>query len=274
MKRIICKLLFLVFLLLLFFISANVYYYQRHAHYPINFFGERYSLSNSSTDDKPNRSFQVPILMYHYIREIHSDDSQTLVALSVSPTTFEKQLIWLKNNNYYSISPSDLTHGLSAIHDGQKPIIISFDDGYRSAYEQAYPLLKKYNFLGVFYLIVGSVGDGAYMNWTQIKEMYENGMIIGSHSISHPNLVLENDTELISQINGSRSLIKDHIGITVTDFCYPGGHYDDRVENQVKALNYQTAVTVDAGTANQNSDLFALPRYSIREDSDFNQLLK
>lgn len=218
--------------------------------------------------NQPAHPYEVTILMYHYIRDYKHSDDPIGTNLSVSPATFEQQMQWLKEHHYQSFSLSDFNL-ISRSDPALKPVIITFDDGYKDAYANAYPILKKYGFTGTFYIIAGSVGDSNYMTWEQIKELYNNGMTIGSHTISHPDLRNLSDTELISQLDGSRSLIKDNTSISVTDFCYPAGKYNENVITKLKELGYQTATTVAPGLATQDSSSFELPRYRITNDIEF-----
>lgn len=229
------------------------------------------SFENSNINpnaNTPAHDYEVTILMYHYIRDYNRPDDPIGTNLSVSPSTFDQQMQWLKDHDYQTFSLSDFDK-ISRLDPGTKAVILTFDDGYKDAYEHAYPILKKYGFIGVFYIIAGSVGDGAYLTWDQIKELHQNGMIIGSHTISHPDLRNISDTELTSQLSGSRNLIKDHTGITTTDFCYPAGKYNEQVIQKLQELGYQTATTVDPGLASQDSSLYELPRYRITNDVNF-----
>lgn len=226
------------------------------------------TFENDSPVTSPAHDYEVTILMYHYIRDYNRADDPIGTNLSVSPANFEKQMQWLKEHDYQTFALSDFDK-ISRLDPKTKAVILTFDDGYKDAYEQAYPILKKYGFIGIFYIIAGSVGDGAYMSWDQIKELHQNGMIIGSHTISHPDLRNISDTELVSQLAGSRNLIKDNTGIVTTDFCYPAGKYNETVILKLQELGYQTATTVAPGLATQDSSLYELPRYRITNDVNF-----
>jgi len=113
--------------------------------------------------------YEVTILMYHYIRDYTDSSDPIGVNLSVSPNTFDQQMKWLKDHNYQSFGINELDK-IAQADPNVKPVIITFDDGYQDAYQNAFPILKKYGFKGVFYIIAGSVGDSAYMTWDQIKE--------------------------------------------------------------------------------------------------------
>jgi peptidoglycan/xylan/chitin deacetylase (PgdA/CDA1 family) len=203
--------------------------------------------------------YEVPILMYHYIRNAENED-QLGQNLSVSPASFDKQLKWLKENDYETLTVAHLANPgkieLSKIvYDKKKPIILTFDDGYEDAYTQAFPTLKKYGFIGTFYVIRDYVGKSEYMNQTQIDKLAAAGMEIGSHTLSHPNLTSLDTAAAKNQISNSKD--------KATTFCYPSGKYNDTIIGQVKAAGYLAAVTTNSGIADQDSDLFQLPRVRI-----------
>lgn len=208
-------------------------------------------------------SYNVPILMYHYIRNAENE-SALGKNLSVSPASFSDQLKWLKENNYESIKVSDLTDPeLKAISkiifEKKKPIILTFDDGYEDAYITALPIMQKYEFTGTFYIIRNSVGKAEYMNQTQIDKMAEVGMEIGSHTLSHIDLSTADTTDQRKQIFESK--------LNASTFCYPSGKFNDTTVSLVKEIGYTTATTTKSGIANQDSNLFELPRIRMQDFS-------
>ena len=207
--------------------------------------------------------YKVPILMYHYIRDA-SGETEMGKKLSVSPENFRAQLQWLKGNNYQPIIVSDLADPQKATiskvyFDKKSPIVFTFDDGYKDAYTQAFPLLKEYGFIGTFYIIKDYIGKGNYMSQSEIDELQKAGNEIGSHTLTHPDLTNISLEEARKQIFDSKG--------SATAFCYPSGKYNDAIIALVKEASYLTAVTTHSGIANQNSDLFHLPRVRV-EDGD------
>lgn len=209
------------------------------------------------------KTYQVPILMYHYIRDA-SGESELGRNLSVSPESFKSHLKWLADNNYQTLKMSDLAdpekNTLSKIaYEKKKPIIITFDDGYEDAYTNAFSLLKEYNFIGTFYIIRDFVGREEYMNQVQINELEKAGMEIGSHSLSHPDLAKANEADSTEQIFDSKE--------KSTSFCYPAGKYNQTTVDLIKEAGYTTAVTTHGGIANETSDLLELPRVRVQEST-------
>lgn len=216
-------------------------------------------------------SYQVPILMYHYIRDWNQPEDKTGIKLSVSPINFDKQIKWLKDNNYQTVN---LDYLIKPYAISDKPVILTFDDGYRDAYTNAYPILKKYGFIGTFYIITDVANDPAYMTWDMIKEMKNNGMNFGSHTATHPDLSKATNSQIDYQLTTSTNTLKTELGKDITDFCYPSGKYNDYVIAKLKELGYKTATTTHTGISDQNSNLFELPRLRIENDANLKTKLE
>jgi len=204
-------------------------------------------------------TFEVPILMYHYIRNA-PDNDPVGEGLSVSPDNFDEQVSWLSENGYASVNLSDLADteriALSRVYgQGKKPIVLTFDDGYLDVYTQALPVLKKYDFTATFFIITNFVGRSGYMNDNQINELKKAGMEIGSHTLNHPDMTNIKTSTAEYQLEESK-------GESIV-FCYPAGKYNNEVAELVKSTGYVAAVTTKSGVATQDSDLYTLPRVRI-----------
>mgnify|MGYP001562058218 FL=1 len=191
--------------------------------------------------------FKLPIFNYHHIRPMPSVASSTISdrAFTVSPEGFETHLKYFKENGYQAVSVYDL---LDYFDTGQplppKAVAITFDDGYYGHYKWAYPLLKKYGMTATFFIIVNNVGKPNVLTWEEIKVMSDGGMIIGSHSLSHPHLSALSDELLQKELVDSKRIIEEKIGKNVDLLSYPGGDYDERVIQFVKDAGYQAAFGV------------------------------
>ena len=219
----------------------------------------------------------VPILMYHYIRDYKDQSDLIGIDLSVSPQIFDQQMTYLTQNNYQTITPSQMIDGFSGnfkIQNSKKPIIITFDDGYDDAYTNAFPILLKHNFNAVFYIISGQIGQNERMNREQIIDLDKKGMIIGSHTVSHPSLTELSNDILVQQLSNSKSNLEQLISHQIVDFCYPAGKYNDNVVSFLKTVGYKTAVTTESDVANLNSDNYKLPRIRVKSSTNFANILK
>jgi len=207
--------------------------------------------------------YEVPILMYHYIRNAEGENDLRK-RLSVSPANFNLQMEYLKKQDYATIKLADLVDPdkkeLSRIYfEKKKPIIFTFDDGYLDAYTEAFPTLKRYNFTGAFFIIRSYTDRALYLSQAQINEMQRAGMEIGSHTLTHPDL------RKIS-INEQRKQIFDSKEDAIT-FCYPAGKYNSKTVSLAKEAGYLAAVTTKIGVVNETSDLLELPRVRVENVS-------
>lgn len=207
--------------------------------------------------------FEVPILMYHYIRNAEGE-TELGKSLSVSPGNFASQIKYLKDDGYETVLLADIgdpqRKALSRVYfEKKKPIVFTFDDGYEDAYSQAWPVLKKYSFTGTFFIIRDYVGKEGRLSWSQIEEMKKAGMEIGSHSLSHPDLTKLSPEEARRQIFDSR----DETNV----FCYPAGKYDGTILQLVKEAGYIAAVTTKIGIARESSSMLELPRVRVEDTS-------
>jgi len=236
-------------------------------------------VSEAKNDDIKITFSSVPILMYHYIRTV-TDPNDTLGAnLSVSPENFRKQLNYLVANDYQSISLQQLRDGFNGTYKidvGKKPIVITFDDGYNDAYTQAFPILQKHGMIGVFYIISGQIDQNERMTKDQIIELDKSGMVIGSHTVSHPDLTALSAENLSKQLSDSKSLLEQLVGHPIYDFCYPAGKYkyNDSIISILKSTGYESAVTTKNGISDTDSSLYELPRIRVQNDTNLENVLE
>lgn len=213
------------------------------------------------------RQIRVPVLMYHYISIPPPDADAIRLDLSVTPQAFDEQMAFLVSNGYRTVRVSDVAeHLLSGAPLPEKPIVLTFDDGYADAYEAAFPILKKYGMTATFYVIAQFTEDQrpGYATWDQLREMAKAGMEIGSHSIDHLDLRGRSTAFLTDQIKRSKQIIESRLGITVKTFSYPSGKYDAITIAVLRANGYLGAVTEIQGLQQTTNDIFELRRVRIR----------
>ena len=219
------------------------------------------------TPDGVSRWADVPILMYHYISvpppgaDIYRQD------LSVTPAAFEEQLAWLRSQGYESISLEQLVDFMA---QGQpipeKSVILTFDDGYRDAYTNAFPLLKQYGFTATFFLVTKPIDEANvdYLTWEMVQEMHTAGMSMQDHSYSHADLSAKPVDYLVYEIVGAKEAIEARTGETVRFFCYPSGSYDRNTIAVLRSAGFWAATTTKQGTIHTSDDLFELTRIRMR----------
>jgi len=207
------------------------------------------SASPQPSYQKPdeNKTIKFPVFNYHHIRPMPSVASSTITdrAFTVSPEGFEAHLKYFKENGYQTVLIDDLT----AYFDTGKPlpakaIAITFDDGRYGQYKWAYPLLVQYEMVATFFITTDWVGKGTFLTWAEVKEMSDNGMAIGSHALSHPNLSALSDNSLKKELEDSKKIIEEKIDKKIDYLAYPGGSFNERVIEAAKTAGYQAALSV------------------------------
>jgi peptidoglycan/xylan/chitin deacetylase (PgdA/CDA1 family) len=213
----------------------------------------------------------VPILIYHAIRAYIPTDTAGVRRYIATPETLEKELAYLKDGGFTSVTFDDLERSLTT---GTKlpprPVIISFDDNWEGQYTYAFPLLKKYGFTATFYTWVVVVGRTHHMSWDEVKELADAGMQIGCHTMTHPYLTkVTGDAELRWQIDTAKQTIEQHTGKPVTSFAYPFGQYNEKVVGFVKEAGFTSARSTWPGVVHDTTGLFSLTGL-IRTESAVN----
>ena len=215
-------------------------------------------------------TLKVPILMYHYISQPPADADVYRVDLSVTPDTFRQQLAWLRDNGYTAIDYYDLSLAIVGhIELPEKPVLLTFDDGYLDNYTAAFPLLQEYGYKGTFFIVTDFVdlGREGYMTWPMIEELSRAGHRIESHSRTHPDLRDKDRDGLIWELLGSQQTIAAHIGYTPRYFCYPGGDYNAETIQLLRELEYWGAVTTANDTWHGFNERFEWGRLRIRNNT-------
>ena len=211
----------------------------------------------------------IPILVYHrFAGDCNSP-------LCMPAKTFEAQLKYLKKNGYHVITADELKAFLE-YREGlpQKSVLITMDDGYRSVYTIAYPILKKYGYKATLFIYTDFVGVSKMaITWGQLKEMKANGFTIGSHSLSHGDLTQpkegESELEFISRVKKelfvSKQIIDKKLRQDTYFLAYPFGYYDQQSIQIAREAGYKLAMSVKRG----GNAFFANP-LTLRRD----QILK
>ncbi|MDD5428224.1 MAG: polysaccharide deacetylase family protein [Candidatus Omnitrophica bacterium] len=209
-------------------------------------------------------AYIVPVLMYHSI-----DHNDKITKLSVSPESFARQMEFL-HKHHYNVIPLEKAAPYIAKKERPplKTIAITFDDGFENNYTEAYPVLKKYNIPATIFVIIEKIGSPGFLNWAQIKEMSDSGIItIGSHTKTHFWLLESKDSFLKSEVADSKDIIEGKIGKKVNVFCYPMGSFDSRSKKAVEDAGYVCAVATSPLKANPE-DVFTIRRAKISRSSD------
>ncbi|MBO3462419.1 polysaccharide deacetylase family protein [Aetokthonos hydrillicola Thurmond2011] len=209
------------------------------------------------------RLTKVPVIMYHDILP------KKQVFFDVTQQEFEDHLRRLQSSGATPISVRELiTHLRTGLPLPAKPVLLTFDDGYESAYQYVFPLLKKYNYPAAFAIYTSNIGKNTgreHVSWDQLREMALNPLVtIMAHSITHPNdLTVLPDDQLKTEILESKKILETQLSIPIHYFVYPAGHYDVRAKKLVQQGGYEAAMTmndVKDRFAGESEDLLTINR--------------
>jgi peptidoglycan/xylan/chitin deacetylase (PgdA/CDA1 family) len=203
--------------------------------------------------------------MYHSIGEVSEDPNR----LSVTPSRFSEQMMWLASRGFRGVSIEAL---VAAMRGGrQRGLVgITFDDGYANVAQNAVPELLRHGFTATMFIISGLLGktnewDGEpawpLMSARQVQEVAEVGMEIGSHSASHVRLQGQSAVRLKEEINDSRKALSELIGRSINGFAYPFGSMDARARQAVRDAGYEYACSVQTPLSAMGA--MALPRFVV-----------
>ena len=202
----------------------------------------------------------TPILMYHSID--YADKESTL---HVTPENFKAQVEYLHDNGYKIITLGELvSHIESGIKYIPKTVVITFDDGFKDNYVNAFPVLVKYDMPATIFLISSYTNvNKKYLTRDQIRLMNNHKINFGGHTRDNVYLPSIKDNKgLFEQINGCKNDI-EQIGINVEHFCYPTGGFNETVKELVRKAGYKSACTTNRGPGRKNKDVFSLKRVKI-----------
>ncbi len=216
----------------------------------------------------------VPILCYH---KFGSDKNSSM---NTPSHIFEQQMKYLKENGYRVISPHQLLDFLEYRRQiPKKSVLITIDDGYKSVYDVAWPILKKYDFTATLFVYTDYVGiSKKAITWDELRVLKANGFTIGSHSVAHSDLTGKNQDEteedfqnrLKKEIFLSKQIIDAKLGQDTLFFSFPYGRYNADLMKRLKSAGYKIAVTVDRGSNPFFTNPLALKRDMIlKQDMAF-----
>jgi poly-beta-1,6-N-acetyl-D-glucosamine N-deacetylase len=219
------------------------------------------------------RQARVPVMMYHDILEPKQ------VFFDVTPQEFEQHLQLIQAKGLTPISMDQLVaHLQTGMPLPEKPILLTFDDGYAGHYTHVYPLLKKYNYPAVFSIYTAKVGKRmgrSSLTWEQIREMAADPLVtIASHSVTHKVMPTLSESENQFELQESKRILEEQLGRPIRYFTYPEGKYDAKIAQAAQTAGYLAALTMDDANeqlAGQSVNLMAIGRIGqsrIREMVD------
>lgn len=227
----------------------------------------------------PSRRIVLPVLMYHRIDVPNARLSALTRKLTVHPADFERQMTWLKTRGFTALTQEEvykaLMHGRSL---RRKPVVITFDDGYRNVFGKASPILARLGFHATAYVISSRIsnGDPSFLTWPLLRSLERRGVAIGSHTVSHRDLTEVTDAELRAELVNSRRALEHRLGHRVQWLAYPFGAYDGRVVQAAGRAGYVVAVSTMPGACQESNHPLELRRIRVLDTttmSDFKAMM-
>ncbi|MCB8818246.1 polysaccharide deacetylase family protein [Desulfosporosinus shakirovi] len=217
------------------------------------------TISSKSLNTTKSSSYQkaqaVPVLYYHSVMLEEGNE------VRMPPDQFAAQMAYLQEKGYESVTLDQL---YQALYKGgvlpQKPIVITFDDGYEDNYATAFPIVKKYGFTAAVFMVSSYIGGEGFMSWSQLRELSANGWEIEGHTVNHPYLSQVDKTTVLNELMNSKETLEEGLGKSVGFFAYPYGDFNADVAQAVKQTGYLMAFTTDRGWADLNLDEWHLQR--------------
>jgi peptidoglycan/xylan/chitin deacetylase (PgdA/CDA1 family) len=206
----------------------------------------------------------VPVLMYHVIAP--PPEGIPYPGLYVLPDLFAAQMQALKAAGWHPVTLDQLraywTNG-AQLPPG-KPIVLTFDNGYHSQYANALPILRRLGWVADENIqLQGLPPDQGGLTDAEVRGLVSAGWELDTQGISHADLITLGPSELHYEVATARQIIRRRYGVPVNWFCYPSGHYNATVINEVRAAGFVGSTTVVPGWAGPSSDMYSLPRLRV-----------
>lgn len=230
------------------------------------------------TQNELQTSLKLPILIYHHIGILPQGADSVRKDLTVSPENFEIQIAWLKSQGFHTISLNNLLdYKIGKFVLPEKPIILTFDDGYDDALENASAILAKYGFKGSFGIITQfpgiKSGTNSYATWQQIKLAEKRGMEFVSHTQDHFDGTSPKYSEgfILRNLSDSRKDLKTNLNIDNKILIYPFGRFNDRYIELAKQAGFEMGITTKESKLIFLDNLMEIPRIRVSPSQNLEQ---
>jgi peptidoglycan/xylan/chitin deacetylase (PgdA/CDA1 family) len=215
----------------------------------------------------------VPILMYHAVASAPNEATREL---SVTPEAFARQMALVAGLGMTPVSTAELAaRWRSGRPLPERPLLITFDDGYEGVHRHALPVLAQHGFAATLFVSTGWIrgahdtggGLDAMLDWEQVRELAAAGVEIGGHSHTHPQLDQLDDATLRHELIHCKEIVTDALGAVPVSFAYPYGYSSRRVRQTVRETGYGQALAVGNGLARRRQGPYALRRVTVRRST-------
>ncbi len=210
-----------------------------------------------------NNDKEVVTFVYHRFGD------KRFPSTNISIDDFKTHLDYLKSNDFQVLAFSEAIDYIKSDAPNRKTAVISVDDGYKSFYDNALPLLQQYGYPATLFINTETVGSGDYMDWESIKKSREEGVEIGNHTHSHAYFLNMSPEERYAkfedEIKLTQQIIEKNLGFTPEVFAYPYGELDLKMKEIVQQNGFKAAAAQNSGVIYAGSDFMECPRFPMSE---------
>lgn len=210
----------------------------------------------------------VTVFVYHSVAKHSTGETGEQRMLDVDTTVFRAEMDVLRRRRCVVVSLSSVVNALrehTRLPGGA--VVLTFDDGWKDQYEEAFPILKQYGYTATFFIYTHAIDDGpAFMSWDAVRDLQRSGMTIGAHSRTHPEMTRPG-VSLANEIDSARSDLARETGVAPHLFAYPYGAWNARVAAAVRAAGFDAARGMADGDVRPRSDVMALPAFLATDDT-------
>lgn len=225
---------------------------------------------------------RVPILMYHSVSDGDRSGTHPYYQTVTSPSVFARHMQFLSENGFTPVGVGDVLNYLNgSTQTVERPVAITFDDGYRDFYTDAFSILDRYGFTATMYLPTAYIGATEQrfkgldcLTWGQVRELHAFGIEFGAHTVTHPQLQGMRQQEIENEISDSKRRIEDELQCPVRSFAYPYAFpetdhpFKQRLRASLERSGYEHGVSTILGTADSTGDRFFMRRLPVNSCDD------
>lgn len=227
---------------------------------------QRFVAKAQAADDiEKDFCLNIPILFYHHVEPMAEAQQLGHAQFTVDSEAFDQQMRYLQTNGYKTASIDTVVDSIMNRRQlDAKTVALTFDDGFVDMYTYAYPLLKKYNFVGNFAIPAGLLETPDYLTWAQLTEIAQDPhMHVYNHSYSHAGLKYMTVEKIVPEVTQGQRNIQEKLGLRSNIFFYPFGEFNNQIIEVLKANGYIAAFSTLPGTLQCESALMTLHRTRI-----------
>ena len=232
---------------------------------------------------------RIPVLMYHDITDRGKHQGHDYFRTDTPPKVFERHMQYLCDNEYTSLTVSqaiDMLHKKNLNGSTQtqqrKYVVLTFDDGYRDFYTDAFPILQRLGFQATVFLPTRFINPdrnipfkrGVCLTWQEARELRREGVLFGSHTVSHVQMKSLPKKDIALELRESKKNIEDNLGEDVESFSYPYAFPDEAPElvaylrEELESCGYRNGVSTRIGTATNRDDRYFIRRLPVNGSDD------